>query len=463
MASAAEAAKPRASTPLQAPKNKDFWSGWHEMAPHQLPTSLPVPAPLLQHGAEPEQARSKGIEDRVPQQQDTFSSLGGLYATLWRAVIRPPRSVYTMSQLGPRRFKLPPRSSSQAANRGVPLCATGAGGIFERRDLQLVNGRGHLLQCSHFLPQPLGGCDEKLPCVVYLHGSSSSRLDVFSVLPHVLSCGLTLFCLDFAGSGMSDGEYVSLGYFEQHDLRVVLAYLRSQGSVTRIAVWGRSMGAVTALLHASTDHGIAACVFESPFADFHGLIMDQFATHLPLVPCWLVDRVLSAICSEVHERAGFDPRWLRPVQQAPAGCCPALFCAAEGDKLVPSGHVKSLEDAWGGESHLVTFEGGHCDQRPEAYLWLVVEFLSRILLSDGDVKETTRLPMREVPDDILGRADADKLNLAIEEHLRRTIGVQVVDKVSSAIDQYIARRTASGVLTDAVRSDLEEVDRKAGV
>jgi hypothetical protein len=47
----------------------------------------------------------------------------------------------------------------------------------------------------------------------------------------------------------SEGKYVSLGYFEKDDLRVVVDHLRGSGTVSTIAVWGRSMGAVTGILY----------------------------------------------------------------------------------------------------------------------------------------------------------------------------------------------------------------------
>ncbi len=53
---------------------------------------------------------------------------------------------------------------------------------------------------------------------------------------------------DFAGSGLSDGEYVSLGYYEKDDLAVVVEYLQNVRNVGPIALWGRSMGAATALM-----------------------------------------------------------------------------------------------------------------------------------------------------------------------------------------------------------------------
>ncbi len=52
----------------------------------------------------------------------------------------------------------------------------------------------------------------------------------------------------------------SLGYFEKEDLKIVIQYLRSTGYIGSIGLWGRSMGAVTALLHADRDHSLACLV-----------------------------------------------------------------------------------------------------------------------------------------------------------------------------------------------------------
>lgn len=58
-----------------------------------------------------------------------------------------------------------------------------------------------ILQCSHFMlsPPPPG------PCVVYLHGNCGCRLDAFESISVALREGMSLFCLDFAGSGLSEG------------------------------------------------------------------------------------------------------------------------------------------------------------------------------------------------------------------------------------------------------------------
>jgi pimeloyl-ACP methyl ester carboxylesterase len=62
------------------------------------------------------------------------------------------------------------------------------------------------------------------------------------------------------GSGLSDGKWVTLGAHEVEDLSVVVQHLRSQGGVSSIGLWGRSMGAVTALMYSHRDPDIAGMV-----------------------------------------------------------------------------------------------------------------------------------------------------------------------------------------------------------
>ena len=106
-----------------------------------------------------------------------------------------------------------------------------------------------------------------MPCLIYMHGNSSARVEGLPQLPLALSIGATLLAFDFSGSGLSEGEYVSLGFFEREDLKVVIEYLRASGRVSRVALWGRSMGAATSLMHGDRDPSIAAMVLDSPFAD----------------------------------------------------------------------------------------------------------------------------------------------------------------------------------------------------
>ena len=83
---------------------------------------------------------------------------------------------------------------------------------------------------------------------------------------------MTLFCFDFPACGISQGDYISLGWYEKDDLGIIVDYLRNRRKVSQIALWGRSMGAATCLLYAKLDDSISAMILDSAFSDLRLLI-----------------------------------------------------------------------------------------------------------------------------------------------------------------------------------------------
>ena len=47
-----------------------------------------------------------------------------------------------------------------------------------------------------------------------------------------------MFCIDFSGCGLSEGEYISLGWYERDDVDAVVEYLRNSNKVSTIGLWG---------------------------------------------------------------------------------------------------------------------------------------------------------------------------------------------------------------------------------
>mmetsp|Transcript_137855 Transcript_137855/g.428383 ORF Transcript_137855/g.428383 Transcript_137855/m.428383 type:complete len:518 (+) Transcript_137855:96-1649(+) len=302
--------------------------------------------------------------DRAPP-ASWLGRVSDTYNMLWKMVIRPPRDLYSPEELGPAKFRLGKR-------------------VYERRDLQLRSSRG-VLECSHFLPAK--SPEAKRPCVVYLHGNCSSRLEAFDALPVLLPRDLTVFCLDLSGSGRSEGEYISLGHHEEKDLRVVLQHLRSLDSVTAIGLWGRSMGATTSILRAAEDHDLAACVLDSAFRDLRTVAEELVSRGRFPVPAFLLSWALEMIRSEVSTRASFDPLELMPINCAPNAVCPAFFGVASDDTFVLPHHTQDLHNAWAGERVLRVFDGGHNGVRPTWFLEEAADFLVDRLRSRGTLKE----------------------------------------------------------------------------
>lgn len=100
------------------------------------------------------------------------------------------------------------------------------------------------------------------------HLCSGSRLDAMDCLEVAAVYGLSLFALDFAGAGHSEGDYISLGFHEQNDVEAVVEYLLHTQKISSICLWGRSMGAATSVLFAARNRypELVCLVLDSPFA-----------------------------------------------------------------------------------------------------------------------------------------------------------------------------------------------------
>mmetsp|Transcript_6092 Transcript_6092/g.14582 ORF Transcript_6092/g.14582 Transcript_6092/m.14582 type:complete len:367 (-) Transcript_6092:107-1207(-) len=286
------------------------------------------------------------------------------YAELWKAIIRPPRDTYEIKDLGPTVFSIENRT-------------------YQRTDISLQNSRGHTILCSHFEPIPSERVAERLPCVVYLHGNCSSRLEAVSTVPVLLPFNITVFCFDFSGSGLSDGEYVSLGYYERDDLAVVVNHLRESHRVTCIGLWGRSMGAVTALLHGDRDPSIAAMVLDSPFSDLTVLAEELVDVYVSFkIPKWMVGVAMQLITSSIRDKADFDISDLVPIDHVEKTFIPALFTAAYNDTFIRPQHAKRLYEKYAGDKNFVMMEGDHNSTRSKFFMDSVAIFFLTTLQCD---------------------------------------------------------------------------------
>jgi alpha/beta superfamily hydrolase len=112
--------------------------------------------------------------------------------------------------------------------------------------------------------------------------------------------------LDFSGCGLSEGEYISLGYFEKEDVNVLVNHLRELDVTTRIALWGRSMGAVIAIQSAQADPSLACIVADSPFSTLNTLA-NELVSHFDVnIPGLMIKLVFKMVRSSVKKRAKFD-------------------------------------------------------------------------------------------------------------------------------------------------------------
>lgn len=151
----------------------------------------------------------------------------------------------------------------------------------EMTEIRIPGPRGAL--AGWYLPAR-NGCT--LICCHGINDNSGQWIAPIAKLHARSGYGALLF--DFAGHGQSEGNQVTYGIRERHDVTAVIDYLRQRGDVDmeRVAILGFSLGAITAVMSAAEHPDLRAVVIESGFSDLHHDIAKLFAryTGLPGFP-----------------------------------------------------------------------------------------------------------------------------------------------------------------------------------
>ena len=294
------------------------------------------------------------------------------YESLWKAIIRPPRDEYEEEELGSPTFTVEKRH-------------------YIRKDFELLNFQGYLIKVSMIEPDISERPQDIMPCVIYLHANASSRIEGLHVRRFLLKRNINLCVFDFQGSGMSEGEYISLGYHEKHQVKNIVDFVEKYPGVGKIGLWGRSMGAATSLIYTSMDKRIKATVADSPFSDFRRLAKEIVLNQIK-VPGFLVEGALSIIGKSIKNRNGMDINEIKPIEAVKKCDVPVIFIHARDDELVPYHHSEDLLNNYkGNNKELKSVKGGHNGRRPSNLLEIVGNFFAEHLESGYDPSESEKM------------------------------------------------------------------------
>lgn len=75
-----------------------------------------------------------------------------------------------------------------------------------RIDIEIVNKQGSKLSGCFF---SVSTSDR---AVIYCHGFNGCMVEAVKYAKYAADLGLNFCCFDFQGAGMSEGEYITLGY-----------------------------------------------------------------------------------------------------------------------------------------------------------------------------------------------------------------------------------------------------------
>lgn len=297
------------------------------------------------------------------------------YEEICNGIIRPYREEYEINALGPKSFQLKDKS-------------------FDREDFPLMNQKGLVLQCSFYHQETLA----LLPCVIYLHTHTGSRLEALPILPVLLPSNINVFTLDLSGSGLSEGEFISLGWHEREDITCIVEWLRRTHKAQCIGLWGRGMGAVTALLYADKDPCIGGMVLDSPFVSLKQLAEEEIDKRSNIAG-FIKTAALAFVRKNILKTAKFDVNDLSTLEHVVNTYVPAIFCCGRNDDFIGTHHSEELFEAYPGDKKFSVVDGGHNTSRPQYFLDSVAIFFYNTLLCKDVLIPTSIMDLPEVKSD----------------------------------------------------------------
>lgn len=270
------------------------------------------------------------------------------------------------------------------------------------------SSQGTTLRAGHFLPATQALANQRgLPCVVMGHGLGGTRaagLEPFA--RRFAAAGLHVLCFDYRGFGKSEGEprqWISVPR-QLQDWASAIAYARTLPGVDpqRIALWGSSFSGAHSVAAAVKDGNIAAVSSQGAMMDgtaalFNLLRQAGLGHVLKMTAYGLADaargllglgRVTMPVVGAPGETAALTtpdskpgylritpPDWrneiscswaldlalYRPNTMTPRLPCPALFCIATEDLVVPPAAMEDGARRSEGKVEVKRYPIGHFD------------------------------------------------------------------------------------------------------
>lgn len=230
------------------------------------------------------------------------------------------------------------------------------------------------MKCSYF--DGIFSSASNKSCVIYLHGNSSSRLESYQILDSILPLNLSLLAFDFPGCGLSEGDWVSLGFYEREDTERIIQFLKKKKKINKVLLWGRSMGAsIGVMLSENKSNMISAIVADSPYANLKRLCLELGYKKSRLVK-FVFERAWKFMREKILKNYRFDIEELDVVSFARKANVPILLFCSENDEIIDFQHGKDIFSHYKAKDKEIAFiKGTHNAVRDREMVKAGADFL----------------------------------------------------------------------------------------
>lgn len=191
--------------------------------------------------------------------------------------------------------------------------------------------------------------------VVLFHGFAGEKSSLLEKSLIFEQLGYNTMLVDFMGSGGSEGNQTTIGFFEAEEVKSCFDYLKSLGE-DKIYLWGTSMGAV-AIMKAINDYGIqpGGIMIECPFGSMYETVCARFRLmHAPTFP------MAGLLVFWGGVQNSFWAFGHNPINYAKKITCPTLLMYGELDDKVSRAEIDEIYTNMSGKKQLKTYPlAGH--------------------------------------------------------------------------------------------------------
>lgn len=216
--------------------------------------------------------------------------------------------------------------------------------------------------------------------IISVHGYKDDHRFMLPYVMRFYDEGYNVFTQDNRNHGLSDGEYISMGWHDKDDIYAWLDYIVSIDPDASIIVHGISMGGATTMMLSGLNHPavvgyIEDCGYTSVWDIFETVINRDY--HMPAFPVMHCCRILSNIIMK------YDYKKSSSLIQLSKCNKPIFFIHGEKDDFVPLWMGKKCFESYNGPKDMyIAPMAGHAesmDYYPDEYFAKINQFIKEYI------------------------------------------------------------------------------------
>ena len=210
--------------------------------------------------------------------------------------------------------------------------------------------------------------------IIVMHGYPADKANLLDIADF-LAKDFSVFLFDFRSFGRSEGSYTTAGALEKNDLLGAIEYLDKEKSITKVGLYGFSLGGAVALM--ANNSNVKAIVTDSAYARLSDIVKHMYSIFF-IFKYFLA--YLTKLYGVLFLKINIDG--INPVDNIKSIKAPILLIHSEKDSQIPVEEAYLLHDAKKNSELWIVDGAGHGmihSLNPEEYKKRVISFFKENL------------------------------------------------------------------------------------